>query len=493
MGPNTDHSRTDCNQTACPDHLPERFPDHFPDHLPEHFPDHSPEHFPDHLIVVTRYPAPGQTKTRLIPALGPLGAAQVQRQMTEHTLATVERLVAQRQQQQPQRPLQVWICYTGADRDAMVAWLGDAGRYVPQGNGDLGDRMAQAFVQVFAAGAQRAVIIGIDCPDLTPEILAQAFDRLQETALVLGPAQDGGYYLLGLQRLEVSLFSPPLAWGTASVLSETLIRAEQAGLTVTQLPALRDVDDPEDLACWAQHQVSRQRLLQGQTSPKISIIMPVRNEAIALAQYLPRLLDQACCSEVIVVDGASQDRSVILAQALGARVLSLDQAHRAHQMNAGAAEARGDFLVFLHGDTQLPPDFETQVQQTLAQPGVVAGAFALQIEGEGAGLRWVEWGVAWRSRYRQLPYGDQAIFLSRAQFAVLGGFAPLPIMEDFELVQRLKRRGRLAIAPAAVVTSGRRWQKLGVLRTTLINQGMLMGYRLGIAPAVLARWYRRRA
>jgi rSAM/selenodomain-associated transferase 2 len=153
--------------------------------------------------------------------------------------------------------------------------------------------------------------------------------------------------------------------------------------------------------------------------------------------------------------------------------------------------AQGEILLFLHADTQLPPNFEALVRQTLAQPGVVAGAFDLAIDGPGWGLRWVEWGVKWRSRWLRLPYGDQALFLTAERFHRLGGFAKLPIMEDFDLVQRLNRQGRLAMVPVPVITSSRRWQRLGVWRTTLANQAMVAGYRLGLDVQHLAHWYRR--
>ncbi|NJN29998.1 MAG: hypothetical protein HC824_05775, partial [Synechococcales cyanobacterium RM1_1_8] len=137
---------------------------------------------------------------------------------------------------------------------------------------------------------------------------------------------------------------------------------------------------------------------------------------------------------------------------------------RAQQMNQGAAIAQGESLLFLHGDTQLPQQFPSLVLQTLAQPGTVAGAFELHIQGEGAALRAVEWGVQQRSRHLGLPYGDQGLFLRRELFEQVGGFADLPILEDLELVRRLQRRGRVAIAPRrrghlrATLEASGRWQ-----------------------------------
>jgi len=219
---------------------------------------------------------------------------------------------------------------------------------------------------------------------------------------------------------------------------------------------------------------------------KISIIIPVLNEANTINGVLARILG-ASNVEVIVVDGGSQDETVALAQSVIAVT-----GGRASQMNAGAAVATGSILLFLHADTHLPPAFDTLVRQALQNTGAIAGAFELRIDAELWGIRVIEKMVNWRSRFLSLPYGDQAIFLKASIFKEIGGFPNLPIMEDFELMRYLKRYGKIAIAPAPVLTSGRRWQKLGVVRTTLINQLIIISYFLGVPPAKLARWYRQR-
>jgi len=195
--------------------------------------------------------------------------------------------------------------------------------------------------------------------------------------------------------------------------------------------------------------------------------------------------------EVIVVDGGSQDSTVQLAQSLGTRVLVARAVGRAGQMNAGAKVATGNIFLFLHADTLLPMGFDTLVRQALEPPGIVAGAFELRIDGSLLGLRLVEYGVKARSRWLQMPYGDQAIFLKAGLFRALGGFPQLPIMEDFELMRRLRCQGCIIILPVPVLTSGRRWQKLGVLKTTLINQIAIAAYLLGVPPKRIARWYHR--
>jgi rSAM/selenodomain-associated transferase 2 len=220
----------------------------------------------------------------------------------------------------------------------------------------------------------------------------------------------------------------------------------------------------------------------------ISIIIPVLNEA----KQLPKLLDiqnAASGVEIIVVDGGSQDETVEIALAKGVKLVQ-SEAGRAIQMNTGAEIATGDILLFLHADTQLPDQFDLMIRETVSNPTTIAGAFELKIDADLPGLRWIERGVNWRSRFLQMPYGDQAIFLRRDVFKKLGGFPELPIMEDFEWVRTLRQHGTISIVPASVITSGRRWQKLGVLRTALINQLVILAYFLGVSPYRIRQWYR---
>lgn len=226
----------------------------------------------------------------------------------------------------------------------------------------------------------------------------------------------------------------------------------------------------------------------------ISVIIPVLNEEKTIISVLSKLQNTPNL-EMIIVDGGSQDNTIKVVDKFGkntnieVRILETIPG-RAHQMNMGAKAATGEILLFLHADTQLPERFEKWVRQVLDEPNIIAGAFELKIAASVIGLRWVELGVKWRSQYLQMPYGDQAIFLKASTFWGVGGFPELPLMEDFQLVRQLRRRGKIVLVPVAVTTSGRRWQKLGVLRTTLINQMIIIAYLLGISPSTLANWYR---
>jgi len=226
------------------------------------------------------------------------------------------------------------------------------------------------------------------------------------------------------------------------------------------------------------------------TDPKtcnISIIIPTLNEAECIGQTVAGLAGQPGV-EVIVADGGSQDRTVALAAAAGATVIAAPLG-RGSQQNAGAREAQGKVLLFLHVDTRLPEGFATQVREALNQPGIVAGAFRFAIDATGWRFRLLEYGANWRAAWFGLPYGDQALFLPAARFQAMGGFRGIALLEDLELMRRLRKIGRIALLANPAITSARRWQRLGCVRTTLINQLILLGFFCGLSPDRLARWY----
>ena len=194
----------------------------------------------EHLLVLTRFPTPGGAKTRFIPLLGPDGAADLSRRLSEHTVAIARAWRAN----DPGRSFSVHI--TGAAPATCRRWLGDDITCEPQGDGDLGVRMDRALADALAAGAVRTVLVGCDCPRNDVASLERAFALLVDHDLVLGPATDGGYYLIGTTCPRPTLFQG-LAWGTSEVLSGTLVRAEHDGRRTATLATLPDVDRPADL------------------------------------------------------------------------------------------------------------------------------------------------------------------------------------------------------------------------------------------------------
>jgi rSAM/selenodomain-associated transferase 2/rSAM/selenodomain-associated transferase 1 len=442
-----------------------------------------PINFKEHLIVFTRYPEPGKTKTRLIPLLGAKGAADLQRKMTEHTLSQVKRLSTLRE-------LSIEIRYEGGDKHLMQSWLGQNFECRPQSSGNLGQRMKRSFEDAFGAGATTVVIIGTDIPEITESIIEKAFSVLQQKNMALGPAKDGGYYLIGLQKNSLSQAIPDLFsginWGAGDVLEKTIKIAKHSGLSFTPLDVLHDVDYPEDLMIRERSQDTNTTVFNPN---RISIIIPAINEADHIANTIESI-GPGNKKEVIVVDGGSNDHTVEIAKSLGAKVIT-SAPPRARQMNQGADQATGEVLVFLHADTRLPEKFEAVIFNSFKHPKMVAGAFELRMDSPMPGLRLIERLANWRSRCLKMPYGDQAIFISSKVFHQIGGFPDIPIMEDFELVRRLRKQGNIVTLPVPVFTSARRWQNFGILKTTVINQMVIAAYVMGIAPEVIARWYGR--
>jgi rSAM/selenodomain-associated transferase 2 len=219
----------------------------------------------------------------------------------------------------------------------------------------------------------------------------------------------------------------------------------------------------------------------------ISIIVPALNEAASIAAAVE---SAAACRphEVVVVDGGSTDETAALAQEAGARVLHATRG-RGIQQNTGARHATGDVLLFLHADTCLPPDGCRQIEEALRDPCVVCGAFWQHIDAAPRRYRWLEWGNAWRVRWLGVPYGDQGIFVRRAEFEQLGGFPEVPFMEDWLLMRRLRRLAWPVLLPGPLHVSARRWQRHGVVRQTLRNWCLTAAATAGVSPQRLTRFY----
>lgn len=423
------------------------------------------------LIIFGRYPEVGKVKTRLIPALGPAGAAALQKRLTEQTMAEAQRYASQ-------TGTRVVFCHDGGHRKKILRWLNiKGGNCRPQASGDLGYRMSVAMGSAFRRGAQRVVLLGTDIPNVRTVTLRHAFDRLTHHELVLGPSTDGGYWLIGMSR-EENLFDG-IAWSTPTVLEQTMAMAKRKAMRASLLDPLTDVDTPEDLARCSDCRIS--------TAPYLSVVIPTLNEASLIAGTIAGAVSPD--TEVIVSDGGSIDRTVDIARSCGAHIIT-GRPGRAGQQNRGAAAAQGDVLLFLHADTRLPQGFVGYMFETLMDPRVVLGAFRFQMDCTMPAMRWITFWTNLRAKWLKLPYGDQGLFLRRDDFKAGGGFPDVPIAEDLYLVRRMAKQGRIDLASAAAVTSGRRWQRLGPLRTTMINAVIAIGCLAGVNPRRLAPLYR---
>jgi rSAM/selenodomain-associated transferase 2 len=220
----------------------------------------------------------------------------------------------------------------------------------------------------------------------------------------------------------------------------------------------------------------------------LSVIVPILNEAESIAATLSALRAGAPQAEIIVVDGGSEDDSQTAVTGL-CDILVQSPRGRARQLNAGATRASGQILAFVHADTIVPATFAADIQTAMRNSAVVGGRFDLALDAPRFPYRLIGWLISLRSRLSRTGTGDQAIFVKREVFQHLGGFPQIEICEDLDFTRRLKRAGAITCLRSQVVTSARRWQRAGVIRTVVRMWVIRLSYLAGVSPARLRRWY----
>lgn len=226
-----------------------------------------------------------------------------------------------------------------------------------------------------------------------------------------------------------------------------------------------------------------------------SIIVPVLNEQEQINTCLDKINGRNYDGnyEIIIVDGDPHGRT-INAVTDNSVICITSPKGRGRQMNAGAAVARGELLIFLHADTTLPDNALGKISRALQNTDYVGGAFDLKIDSERLFLKYISVRASLRSRWNRIPYGDQAIFLKKQYFDEICGFKEIPLMEDIDLMRRIKKDGKkIIILPDKVTTSARRWESEGALYTTMRNQILLGLFYLGVSPHKLAKYYWRKS
>ncbi len=223
------------------------------------------------------------------------------------------------------------------------------------------------------------------------------------------------------------------------------------------------------------------------TLAKVSIIIPVLNEAKILEQTLSRLHSELGHHELIIADGGSTDGSTHIAEKYGKVITS--ERGRSKQLNAGAAAASGNILIFLHADIWLEPGALAAVETALSS-GYVGGGFRQKIDGKNMLYRAIEIAGNIRGKYLKVFYGDSGIFLSRADFEQIGGFPEVPILEEMEFSKALRQLGKTTLVPPHIHISARRWETKGIIRTTANNWLITLLYFLKFSPEQLAKLYR---
>ncbi|MGH9711823.1 MAG: TIGR04283 family arsenosugar biosynthesis glycosyltransferase [Candidatus Acidiferrales bacterium] len=441
------------------------------------------------ICVFAKPPVPGRVKTRLVPLLGTNGAAELATVFLQDTWAAASALpwakpvLASTEEGQLDclpGPIEIWL----------------------QGEGDLGVRL-ENIVRRALHNHRYAIAIGADSPGLPARFLEQAQEALARVDAVIGPCEDGGFYLLGLRNCPEGLFSG-IRWSAPTTCEETIAKVRAAGLVIHVLDLWFDVDTAEDLkklnsltSSSQIHAPKTKDFLEihpaacATVQPlKCSVVIPALNELEYLPRALASLEKQTWIHEVIVADGGSTDgTSEWLPAQNFVRVIDAP-AGKGNQLNAGARASSGDVFLFLHADCHLPLDAGESIATRLQSPEVAGGCFEVCFNtGHSGSLKLVAAGINLRSRLARVGTGDQGIFVRRSIFEQVGGCPDWPLFEDVELVRRIKRVGRFAILRSRLLVSPRRHLARGVFRTVLLIYALRMAFWLGVSPFTLKKWY----
>ena len=441
------------------------------------------------ICVFAKPPVPGSVKTRLVPLLGSRHAAELAKVFLQDTWASVSALPWA-------RPV---LASTGEGLQDLLhgpieIWL--------QGGGDLGARLENIFHRALHNHAQ-VIAIGADSPGLPTKYLEQAREALERADAVIGPSEDGGFYLLGLRKCPTGLLSG-IPWSAPTTCLETIAKLQTAGLTVHILDDWFDVDTAQDLeklnalitakqveAPKTEHFLETHAWRWAGAQPiKCSVIVPTLNERESLPETLRALAEHQWIHEVIVADGGSTDgtREWFASQNFARFVES--PPGKGNQINRGAQTASGDLLLILHADCQLPTDAGERIASALRSQSVAGGCFEVRFNASRPrSLKMVAAGINFRCRLTKGATGDQGIFVRRNVFERIRGCPDWPLFEDVDLVRRIKNVGRFAVLDSYLLVSPRRHLARGVLRTVLLIYALRVAFWLGVSPFTLKKWF----
>lgn len=424
------------------------------------------------ILEFAKYPQPGHVKTRLATSLGSEEACRIYDAMAQKTHHELLKL-------QGQEEAKVIVYADGADSQKISGWLRGGYDTWLQPDGDIGARLDYAFRKAFEMGFQPVMAVGTDCPGLTAEKIQEAVERLKQFNVVIVPATDGGYVLIGTNAFQPDLFRQ-ITWSSSRTLEQTLQRAKVKNISVALLGPETDVDTLEDL-----------KMVEDTLNPELSVIIPVLNDS----HHLKEILHTFSCVhhpgeiEVIVVDGGSTDGSDDVAAGFKAKLLE-SVPGRAQQMSLGAHHARGRWFWFLHADCV--PELETirSLPGYLRTVDLRWGFFKQRISDPSPWFRLIEMGNELRGRIFSLPYGDQGIMVRRDLYFQCGGFAQVPFLEDVILSRCLSRICRPAVINKTIRIPSRHWRPLGPFFTTIRNINIAFRFLVfRQSPADLLEYY----
>ena len=420
------------------------------------------------LIVFLKYPEAGRVKTRLGREIGLEKAMNLYQKLLRRTLGIASDF---KSSQDNQDDLDIFLFFSPPERKAELT-KGYPGpwEFTPQADGHLGERMGLAFRDLFCKGYEQIVLVGSDVADLTVSDMTEAFGLLKEKEVVLGPAKDGGFYLIGLVFPFEKIFQFD-SWSTSSIFKRTLQCLDNADLTVGTLSERKDIDQAEDLVY-----IKDQSLFTDQ----ISIIIPFMGRVSRLASLIDSLEAQLWPGdEIIIVKGGSFSEKRIEDITPKTRLVPGPRG-RGIQLSHGARLGEGKLFWFLHADVVPPTNFGYHIRKLSQTADAVLGCFKLDYGASRFSLRMVAGYANLRTRYLRLPYGDQGLFCSREVFEKVGGFTKQFLFEDVDLVRACKKLGKIMIIPQPLYSSPQRYLMGGILRTSFKNQFLMLFYLLGM-------------
>lgn len=426
------------------------------------------------LLVFMRYPEAGNVKSRLAASIGATEAARIYEKLVRRTLGVTSEFLA------ANPSVHAVVAFSPRERHAqMVSKFAGPWELVPQEGTHLGERMGNADMALRSRGFEHVVLVGSDLLDLDPGDLREAFDALAQEHAVLGPASDGGFYLIGLGKPCSAIFAPRI-WGTDKVLKRTEELLRSHGFSVARIRCRSDLDEARDL-----HLLEVQPLFQD----RLSVIIPTVDFGPVLRNALGFLQDQIWPDDEIMVVQGGCGAVPDFEEGTDTIRMIRSPSGRGLQLNAGACEAKGNLLFFLHDDSLPPVGFPFAIRRACRDKSMGVGCFQLQFSPTSPSLDLVAHWANFRSRRLRLPYGDQGLFCRRDFFERLGGFKRPYLMEDVDLVTRCRLHGKVVVLPLKIRTSPERYLRKGVLRASMQNHLLMIMYLLGVDDRKLYRIY----
>jgi len=436
------------------------------------------------IVIFTRVPEPGRTKTRLMPVWSGLQCARLHGCFLQDIYAQCKKVGAD-----------IYVFYTPEGKtELLFPVFGAEVSYRLQAGKDLGERMQDAIGSVIADGYDACVLIGTDVPEISAGDIEDAFQQLKTKDAVFGPTMDGGYYLAAMCKLHEEVFAGK-TYGHGSVLADAVHDLKKPGRGIGYVGRRYDIDYPADLRNYSQRMRENIRLKETVTGQyvarhaKISIIIPVYNEEKHIQRMIRQLQTLAGQCEIIFVDGGSNDRTRNL---LGTKYTVVHSGKgRAVQMNAGAKSSSGDILFFLHCDSILPDRPLEQIRTVMKD--YAAGGFGVAFYSKNFFMFTNRIISNYRMKFGRIIFGDQGMFIDRDLFFDLGMFPELPLMEDYQFSLNMRaRKINIGVTKRRIYTSDRRYPKgtFAKLRVMWNMFCLRRMYRAGIPVEVIAGRYK---